>query len=289
MERVQEGGAVYGGLSVHTLTLAGDGPPFLFLPGFSDIADTWRPLMEELARRGRAAVAVDHPGSYRAGLIGTGRPLLPVLDGFTADLVRAHAGAGPVVLAGNSMGGVGALRAAQDPELPLAGVVPIAPAGCGHGFWPDVLEGSPLVRWLVRAPVPLSPAVIQRVMTLAAPRLMGHRRGTYENQWMRAYASQYTKTSDIRTFLRGGRELLAECRDCYELERIKVPVLAIWGDRDPFTPSAGSRRLMDEIPGTRVELMRGCGHMPQHHAPARVAELLIDFDRSCRQATSAAA
>src|SRR3954469_25382045 len=82
------------GYVTRALEVDGDGPGIVLLHGWSDSADTWRPLLGELALRGRAAIAVDLPG------LGGASPLakvavLPQLDAFAADLVRAWAGHEP--------------------------------------------------------------------------------------------------------------------------------------------------------------------------------------------------
>ena len=129
---LREGRETYGGIRTRVLELEGAGPPLLLLHGYSDSADTWRPLMRSLAARGRGAVAVDLPGFGRAEPAAPGQ-LLPALDEFTRALVSAHSreGGRPVIV-GNSLGGVAGLRAAENAELPLAGVVGISPAGLGH-------------------------------------------------------------------------------------------------------------------------------------------------------------
>src|SRR5688572_25484149 len=121
------------GALTRVLEIEGAGPPLVLLHGFADSADTWRPLMAELSRRGRAAIALDMPGFGAAARLDRDDDVLPQLDRFAAAAAR-HAAREPArgsgaVLAGNSLGGTVALRAAQDPGLPLTGVVPIAPAG----------------------------------------------------------------------------------------------------------------------------------------------------------------
>lgn len=63
--------------------------------------------------------------------------MLPQLDCFVAAVVRHFAQGGRAMIAGNSLGGVAGLRAAQDASLPLAGTVAISPAGLGHQRWVD--------------------------------------------------------------------------------------------------------------------------------------------------------
>src|SRR5687767_5837444 len=119
------------------LELEGAGPGIVLLHGWSDSADTWRPLLAELADRGRRAIAVDLPGFGDATPLSAGA-VLPQLDMFATELVRSWAGEQPVVVAGTSLGGCLALRLAEQPgELRLVGVVPVAPDGLELPSWFD--------------------------------------------------------------------------------------------------------------------------------------------------------
>lgn len=61
------------------------------------------------------------------------------------------------------------------------------------------------------------------------------------------------------------------------LDRIRCPVLAIQGDRDEY----GTLRQVDgiaaRVPGTRVEVLSGCGHSPQRDQPAVVTAAIAAF------------
>jgi alpha-beta hydrolase superfamily lysophospholipase len=81
------------------------------------------------------------------------------------------------VVVGNSLGGVTAPRLAEREDLPLAGVVPVAPAGLQMPRWFDVIERDPLVRRLLGLPLPIAPPVlcatvgeIYRQLVFARPR-----------------------------------------------------------------------------------------------------------------------
>src|SRR3954470_7310457 len=115
------------GPATRALEVAGEGPGIVLFHGWNHSADTWRPLLDELASRGRAAIAVDLPGFGEATPLQPGA-VLPQLDAFAVDLVMTWAGTDPVVVAGASLGGCLALRLAEHPgDLNLAGVVPVAP------------------------------------------------------------------------------------------------------------------------------------------------------------------
>ncbi|HEV3365726.1 MAG TPA: alpha/beta fold hydrolase, partial [Acidimicrobiia bacterium] len=92
-----------GAVETRALEVDGDGPPLILLHGWSDSADTWRPVLDRLRRRGRAAVALDLPGFGRAEHLDTEQPILTQLDRFTRAAVARFGREQPVVLAGNSL------------------------------------------------------------------------------------------------------------------------------------------------------------------------------------------
>ena len=121
----------FAGYDTRVLELEGSGPPIVLLHGYADSADTWRPLMRELTASGRAANAVDLTGFGTAAELEAGE-MLPQWDALVAAAIEHAsdaAGGEGVIVVGNSLGGALSLRAAQRDDLPIAGIVPIAPAG----------------------------------------------------------------------------------------------------------------------------------------------------------------
>src|SRR3954452_16121140 len=89
------------GFGTRALELEGDGPPVVLLHGYADSADTWRLVLDKLARRGRRALAVDLPGFGTAAALRPHGSMLEQLDAFAraaVDLAAQESG-GPVVLA----------------------------------------------------------------------------------------------------------------------------------------------------------------------------------------------
>jgi pimeloyl-ACP methyl ester carboxylesterase len=58
---------------------------------------------------------------------------------------------------------------------------------------------------------------------------------------------------------------------------VTVPALVIVGEEDALTPVDESRRIAAAIPGSRLEIIPGAGHLPNLEQPARFNAVLTDF------------
>jgi pimeloyl-ACP methyl ester carboxylesterase len=266
------------GYETRALELEGTGPALVFLHGWADSADTWRRALALLGRRDRRALAVDLPGFGEADDLQEG-PVLPQYDRFARALVEhcAADGAGRAVLVGNSMGGVVALRAAQYRDLPLAGVVPIAPAGLDMPRWFALVERDPIVRTLLDLPFPLPERLVRGAVGEVYRRLAFARPREAASEVVAAFTGHHRDRARIGGHLAIGRRLLPELAEPFELERIAHPLLLIWGRQDRMVFHHGAERVLKAVPGARYELLEGCGHCPQIEEAERVVELLEDF------------
>lgn len=270
-----------GGFETRALELqAGDGEdaaPLLLLHGWSDSADTWRPLLSQLARGGRGAIALDLPGFGEADRLDRERGVLEQLGRFTAAAVEHAGGGDPVTVVGNSLGGCVAMRLAENAEAPIAGIVAIAPAGLDMAAWFGLVESAPLVRFVLRAPVPLPEAVVRDAVGRAYRTLGCARPREVDPAVVNSFTRHLRSRRDVIRMLATGRRLLAEIRDPFRLERIGCPLLLVWGDRDRMVFSTGAQRVLDVVDGARLEPIEGCGHLPQIEAADRIAKLLNGF------------
>lgn len=273
---IVESRVVLGGTPTRVLEVPGAGPPILLLHGFTDSADSWRPLLAEFAAMGRRAVAVDLPGSGWAPPLG--RPPLQMLAAFTASLVERYADS-PAVLVGNSLGGRAALRAAQYDDLPLAGVVGIGAAGLAYTPHLESVERwsrrlYPLSRLLQLLPVPRS--LLQRAMQRLYDQRLAEGRG--DPILGRMYASHWRGMRDVR---RLWGDLLAlsdeDTADPLDLAAISVPVLLIWGRGDRLAAVEGAQLILDAVVDAELVVLDDCGHCPQVQEPAEVAALIARF------------
>jgi pimeloyl-ACP methyl ester carboxylesterase len=265
------------GFRTRVLEVEGDGPPILLLHGFTDSADTWRALLASFAERGRSAVAVDLPGHGRASRPHRG-PLVPQLVEFAAAAAR-WTGERPVVV-GNSLGGLTALLLAADGREELTGVVPVSPAGFDHAAWlqlgalPMRLPVAPL---LASAYTLVPGLVLEPVLRRLITSLSGCGSwvdAAFPAAYARHLAGRAARRCTVDMLGRLAREVIGVT---VPLAAVGCPVMLLWGDRDPVTPSSGARRLAAALPGVRHEVLERAGHLPQLERPGAIADLIEDF------------
>jgi pimeloyl-ACP methyl ester carboxylesterase len=278
MEPLIEHSAELAGHRTRVLELEGRSPGIVLLHGWGDSADTWRPLLAELALCGRRAIAVDLPGFGSATRLRRGA-ILPQLDEFVTALVSEWGAGEPVVIAGNSLGGCVALRLAERAEeLQLAGVMPVAPAGLEMPGWFDVVERDPIIRRLLDIPIPVPGALVRSLVGGAYKQLAFSSPQAAQRQVVDAFSAHHGSRQRVAALLDSGRRLLPELATApFDLAAVGCPVLLVWGTRDRMVPHTGARVVLDALPATRVELIEGCGHCPQIEATGALLELLLEF------------
>ena len=276
------------GYETRVLELEGDGVPILMFHGYADSADTWRPSLAILGRRGHRAVAVDLPGFGAADRLAPDQPILPQLDAFAAAALKYAAGsdAESVIVVGNSLGGCVSLRLAERSGQRVAGVMPVAPAGLEMTRLLFLVERDPILRVVLSVPNPASGALIRnavgrlyRTLAFAVP-------DAVEEAAVTAFTSHHSDRATVARYLETAHRLIPELREPYQLNRISVPVLIVWGDRDRLVFHRGAEQILAAVRGARLELLAGIGHCPQVEAPDRFTELLLEF---CGQADAVAA
>src|SRR4051812_20700093 len=278
MQTVFEHRVEVGAHLTRALEVDGEGPGIVLLHGWNHSADTWRPLLAELASRGRKAIAVDLPGFGEATPLGPGA-VLPQFDAFAAEFVMTWAGGDPVVVAGASLGGCVALRLAENPgDLQLKGVVPVAPDGLELPSWFDPIEEDPLVRRLLSMPIAVPGEIVRKGQERANRRLAFSHPSDAQRALVEVLGRDTTTRADVAALLESGRQLAPELATApFDLVGIRCPVLLVWGDADHMLPHTDARMALDALPTTQVELIENCGHHPQLEATRRLAELLLPF------------
>ena len=256
---------------------AGSGPVLLLIHGMAGNIGNWQEAIGPLARH-HTVVAPDLPG-HGASAPGAGDYSLGALAAGLRDLlvVLGHERA---TLVGHSLGGGIAMQFAyQFPEI-TERLVLVSSGGLG----PEV---SPVLR---AAALPGADLFI--AATAAAGRSVGAAlaRGLA--------AAGLRPTADIAEVARGYASLadpgrraafLATLRSVigvggqrvYAGDRLYLaagmPVLIMWGARDPIIPVRHGEHAHQAIPGSRLEIFDRVGHLPQLEAPGRFVAALERF------------
>ncbi|MCW2704693.1 MAG: Pimeloyl-ACP methyl ester carboxylesterase, partial [Blastococcus sp.] len=259
---------------------AGDGPALLLLHGIGNNCQTWAGVIDRLAESHTVIApdllghgASDKPrGDYSiAGYANGMRDLLSVLDIEKATVV------------GHSLGGGIALQFAyQFPErcerLALVGSGGLGPE-LSAGLRAATLPGAELVLTaLTGVSLPLR-------MGFQALQRLGHAAGWRRVRDLAEAGDALLALKDVearRAFLRTLRGVVdARGQAVTALDRLylanSIPMLVIWGSRDPIVPAVHAEAVRTLVPTARVEVFQGAGHWPHLDEPDRFCDVMLDF------------
>ena len=267
-----------GGVATRAVVAEGDGVPAVLLHGWMDNADTWLAVLERLAASGRPGVAYDLPGFGTAPPLGEGSVVDQLADFAAAAVERASEQHGrDVVVAGNSLGGWVALRLAEREDLPLAGVVPIGPAGIRMAPFFFTVDRIPAATRLIGLPGPVPPALVRSVIGRFYRTLAYAEPNTVDESVVDRFTKHNADRSVLRVRLDYAKRLKPELEHPFDPEKIKVPVTVLWGDSDRLCLPAGADELAEMLPAARIEMLEGVGHTPQIETPDVVVAAIEDL------------
>ncbi len=268
----------FAGYNTRVLELEGSGPPLLLIHGYADSADTWRMVLDQAARAGQRAIAIDLPGFGHADDL-TREKILPQLDAFVDAVIRYVAGRPrkPIVIAGNSLGGCLAMRAGERHGNRVAGVCAAAPAGLDASRLLSIVEHDPVLHTVLALPAPIPSAVVRAAVARLYVQLAFASVRRVDPKVISNFTSFVSHRSRAASYLDIGHRLVPELRGALTLERMRRPLLLIWGDRDRLLSVSGAQQIVDAIPGVQLELLEGMGHCPQVEDAERFSQLLLDF------------
>ncbi|MDQ1468407.1 MAG: hypothetical protein QOH10_2822 [Actinomycetota bacterium] len=262
------------GGTIHVVS-AGTGAPIVLSHGVTLSVRTWVLQLISLPQQGFRVIAFDHRGHGDSELGSTGFSV----DNLGDDIRSVVEGLDlrDAVLVGHSMGGVAVQSfLLRHPEVAA-----------------ERVKGVVLLSTLGR--VPLSGArakglraMIERLGDLApdstrlwaSPNLgfvlarLGFGRDAKPShvelvrRMMLDCAADTRRESPLALF---GFDLTAR------LPEVRIPTLVIGGTADVITPPAESRRLAELIPGARLEMLQGGGHMLMLERTEVVDRLITDF------------
>jgi len=248
-------------------TRSGAGAPMVLLHGLGFSRRSWDPVVPALAEH-FDVLAVDLPGFGNSPPLAGVTPVPAALAATVAGLLD-DLGIGSAHIVGNSLGGWVALELAQ--IRAVTSVTLLSPAGLWKGGTPLYCRASLRAsRWLTaHAGGALSRLVNHRLGRILAlgqsvgrpsrmspdqARVVIHDVGTapgFEATLQATYPRRYVR----------GRV-------------IDAPVTVTFGSRDRLLLPHQSRHLDELPPGTHVEALPGCGHVPMTDDPAAVVGLI---------------
>ena len=223
----------------------------LFIPGFMQRGDAWRPVAELLPERYPSRL-LDHAEH--------------TFEGRLSEISSASAS----VLVGYSLGGRLALRAAlRSPESFSAVVLVGATAGIEEG--PLRVQRAEadekLASWMEAMPIEDIVSLWER-----QPLFADQSESLVEEQRPGRLSHE---PRDLALILRtAGQGVLAPV--WHELRMLELPLLAIAGARDDGY-AAAARRIASVAPRARAAVVENAGHAPQLQRPDAVAELIAAF------------
>jgi pimeloyl-ACP methyl ester carboxylesterase len=263
----------------HSVTYVqkGSGPVLLLIHGMASSLETWRLVVDPLARNA-TVLAVDLPG-HGGSSPGSGDSSLGSLAAGVRDVVAAL-GHDRVTLVGHSLGGGIAMQFSyQFPEM-TERLVLVASGGLG----PQVnlaLRAASLPGANLFLSVTAGPAgrgfdgarrALRAVRRPPAPGL---------DELVRSYAS--LADADRRSaFLATVRSVIGlsgqsvQAADRLYLAK-ELPVLLIWGAEDPIIPVEHARATHELLPHSTLSVFDGVHHFPHVEAPQRFVTALEEF------------
>lgn len=264
-----------GGLRFHVQIL-GQGPALLMLHGTGAATHSWAGLAPELARD-FTIIAPDLPGH------GFSQPLkgLATLPGMGAAVAAlcTRLDVQPALVVGHSAGAAIAVRMALDGLLTTSGIVSLNGALLPFpGAAAELFPG--LARLLFLNPLTPRLFALQAAISGDAGRFLTRSTGSKLGpEQTRFYSRLFARPRHVSAALEmmANWDLNALKRD---LGRLQPSLLLVAGSNDLAIPASTAMQVARLVPGARVEVMAGLGHLSHEEAPGPTARLIEDFARS---------
>ncbi|WP_407549846.1 alpha/beta hydrolase [Streptomyces sp. Pv4-95] len=245
-------------------------PPVVLLHGTPFSSYVWRDIATALAARHQVFVW-DMPG-YGASEMREGQDVSLAAQARVFGELLAHWDLSEPAVVAHDFGGCVALRAhllhgAKYARLALVDPVALAPWGSPTyrllGAHPEVFGQLPpdLHRALVHTYISsashpgLHPAVLDRLA----------------DDW----CTEEGRPAFYRQIQQNDQRFTDEIEGRYG--ELDLPTLICWGAQDSWIPAAKGEQLAAAVPGARLRLIEGAGHLVQEDAPAQLTAELAEF------------
>ncbi|WP_041429191.1 alpha/beta fold hydrolase [Synechococcus sp. PCC 7502] len=262
-------------------------PPLLLIHGFGASTDHWQKNISELSREFEV---------WAIDLLGFGRSAKPnwqyggdlwreQLHDFISEIIKR-----PTVLAGNSIGGYACLTVAADYPESVAGVILLNSAGSFTDTNPlGAKKISPLQKFLRD----LSQSLLKQSWAISLLFQFVKQRSQIRKTLLKVYINKSAVTDElIANIQRPANDLGAidVFRSVFSspqgkkvdelLQTMNCPLLAIWGEADPWMNTQARGAKFKEYYPSLTEHYIKSGHCPHDDTPELVNPIIKDWLKS---------
>jgi 3-oxoadipate enol-lactonase len=247
--------------------VGGEGPPLLLVHGYGGAAWNFTEMQPHLA--GRRLIVPDLPGHGRSAPL----PAAASLRGFADALVPLLDG--PVDVLGHSLGGVVALRLAERHPRLVRRIVLAAAAGISSST--RAAEILITLAGVIR-PARIAGRRIDRITRSPRLRRLVFQPFEVANAEARSERAVhgFLRGSALHRYALGAGLALVRDDPRRDLDRVRCPVLVLWGARDRQVPIEDgfeyARRLRAPL-----RVIADCGHLLVGERPDVVARAAVEF------------
>lgn len=246
------------------------GEPVVLLHGTPWSSYVWRNVARAIAQH-RTVYCWDMPG-YGRSEKSAGQDVSLAAQGEVFAELLAHWGLDRPRVIAHDVGGAVALRThllhgADYASLALVNVVAVAP--WGSPFFQLVREHANVFEQI---PPHLHRALVSEYIgTASSPGLHPAVLQRLVEPWL----GEDGQPAFYRQIAQAEQRHTDEVQPRYP--ELDLPVLVCWGTDDTWLPAAQAHQLVAAIPGARLELIDGAGHLVQEDAPAQLTAALLGF------------
>lgn len=245
---------------------SGSGPPLLLIMGMSGTALHWgEPFLAEL-RRDFDVIAFDHRGVGASTRLAEGRITIPQMAADASGLLRAL-GIERADVLGISMGGM----VAQELALAHPEQVRTLGLGCTYCGGPGSALSPPYVMQK------LSEAMMsgdrERALRAGFAVNVSPAFAARAEAWEQFHEIALRRAVAIDVIMAQMQACMAHDTHA-RLPDVELPTTVVHGTLDEMLPVENGRLIASLIPGARLEILEGIGHMYLWEQPERAAQIV---------------
>lgn len=256
---------------VHYMVRPGEGPhlPIVLLHGLGSAGAHYGPLLRHLRKHVQKLTIVDFPGHgfSRHKNVSIDAELFRVSVEQALDQIITE----PVILYGNSLGGLAAIRYSVLRPKFVKALIACSPGGAPM----TEVERDSLRRLFDPSNHEACLEFVDRLLSKQ-----------YKTRHMFGIGVKYAlRDETVRNLLSSLDESIMFSQE--EVSQLSVPTLCVWGKEDGILPKTGESFFRRCLPdqNTRFSAPADFGHSPHLEYPRRVARQIIDFARDVAEST----